>query len=178
MLKRNAVLGNLLRGIVATLLLGAVVPMSHAVVIYKWIGTCSLGCTGSATAVLRLQDSYAPGTELTNSDFSSFSYASSSGSFSIPGDESFVGWDFDGFRGPLPLLSGTATVFSDFADDDTSHETNVSGGWRTEFVPQGIIEDRGQTHSWSLVVASEPATLALFCFGLVGLVRRHKRDAI
>ena len=52
-----------------------------AEVVYDFSATCTDGCTGTATGVLVLENSYVPGTPVESADFVSFTYSSSSGSF-------------------------------------------------------------------------------------------------
>ena len=42
-----------------------VAPAAGATIIYDWSGRCTVGCNGTATASLYLDDSYVPGTALT-----------------------------------------------------------------------------------------------------------------
>ncbi|MEM6637815.1 MAG: hypothetical protein AAF667_18210 [Pseudomonadota bacterium] len=94
---------------------------AHSAVIYEWSGLCTDGCTGFASAVLTLEDTYTPGTALALADFSSFFYSSSSGAFDVPGDAVFVS-----LTGTLPMetgnlsdvvvdFTGVGSVFSSFS---------------------------------------------------------------
>jgi hypothetical protein len=74
-----------------------------------------LGCTGIATGVLTLADTYTPGTALSLADVISWQYNSSTDSFSVPGDSTF-----SGVSGSLP--NGTSSGISaslDFFDAGT-----------------------------------------------------------
>ena len=101
---RDMAMNKKLLGLFAGLVLVLNAGTATALVIYDWSGTCTDNCTGTATAVLTLQDSYIPGTVLAEADFVSFSYSSSSGSYDIPGDADFL--QLIGSTGALPVLSG------------------------------------------------------------------------
>jgi hypothetical protein len=86
---------------------------ANAEVVYNFEGTCVGGCTGTATGVLTLEDTYTPGTPLQNADFISFSYQSTSGSFTID-DTTFLEFQLIAGqidRGILPAISGPALSY-------------------------------------------------------------------
>ncbi len=92
----------------------AYAPNAGAAVIYDYVGTCTVGCTGQASGVLTLKDSYTPGDLLTNADFEAFTYISSStiaddarfpdDTFNLPGDDTF--FRFGAAASQLPAVSG------------------------------------------------------------------------
>jgi hypothetical protein len=129
-------------------------------VVYQFGGVCGQGCTGYVTGELRLTDDYTPGTNLTQSNFISFSYQSSSGS---------VAFDAAGLRlleggGILPTLSRPSIewVGLDAVGNDTGFTAcHVAGvpnnsfcptntSWQMLWVPVGIV-DSGSLHTWTLI---------------------------
>lgn len=131
----------------------------NADVVYDFEAQCSNGCTGTATGVLTLRDSYVPGSQVTSADFISLSYTSSSGSFSFDsGSLNRMN------RGILPVVSGPSIewVEVDAIGSGTSlHGCAVAGTpdtyfcpsdefWSVEWVPIGISRDYGPTHTWTL----------------------------
>jgi hypothetical protein len=64
-----------------------VLPFSMAAradVIFDFSGTCAVDCSGTATGVVDLSNSYVFGSNITSADFVSLSYASSDFNFTIP----------------------------------------------------------------------------------------------
>lgn len=164
--------------LLAGLFVGIQTPSAGAAVIYDFVGTCTSGCVGQAEAVLTLADTYTPGTELQNADFVSLSYMSSSGSYTIPGDGTFL---FFGSTGVSPILPASppedqADVFIDFDLDGTLFATDV-GLWDSAFIPGLGIDDDGTEYSWTLRpgdAVPEPA-IALLLLVSVGLLVGHRR---
>ena len=164
-------------GSVVGLALIAAAGTAHAVVIYDWEGRCTALCAGDAVAVLTLNDSYIPGTPLTDSDFISFSYASSIGTYDIPGSGTL-----SSIRGTLPVTAGglpTVDFLLDINGPNTFFLSSTSGVWESNF-PLSSRQDFGPTQGWFLRPAPvpEPGTLGLMGFGLAGLAfvgRRHRR---
>ena len=159
----------------AIVALGITAPKAEAAVIYDWTGPCESGCTGQATAVLTLADSYVPGTFLEDADFISFSYSSSSGAYDIPADAAFVAF----FAiGPLPAVSGEAEIGLDFAGGGTGFFSDpLLTSWVSEFAPAGISES-GTSHLWTLRQPPElsaPGPLSLLALGLAGLALAGRR---
>ena len=169
----KSVLGGLAAAVLA---MGLAAPSAKAAVIYDFTGTCGFGCTGQATAVLELADSYTPGEVLRNSDFLSFSYSSSTDLFSIPADAFFTGF-FGAAR--LPVVSGTAS-FGLNAGFGTA--VNTGSGWSAFFSPSDIDEG-GSAYTWTLRQPTQlaaPGPLSLLALGLAGLAlagRRRKHRA-
>jgi len=159
-----------------------------ASVIYDFEGICSEGCTGIATGILTLADTYTPGTQVADSDFISFSYSSSSGSFEIPSDlalnrihnsvlptasETSVAWvEIDA------ILSGTGLNACGI-DTLTDYQCPSDWAWSAEWVPGGITRDLGLSYTWTLQAVPVPAAVWLFGSGLIGLIglARRKADA-
>ena len=159
----------------AVLTMGLAAPKAHAVVIYDWTGICDgLSCTGQATAVLTLVDTYVPGTRASTADFISFSYRSSSGAYDIPSDRPlrFI-------FGPavLPTVSGRALISLDFLGFQTEFVNATGNNWLTQFIDTGIAIDRGPSSEWVLrpTVLSAPGPLSLLVLGLAGLALAGRR---
>ena len=191
---------------VATIVLApfAGITNVHALVIYDFTGICATGCTGQATGVLTLKDSYTPGTPLTFGDLMSWNYTSSSGSFNIPGDanlnqsrdgEFFIVGDPNlGFDGPLPASGAPATGVPLFIDifgsgnyivtKETSQDPNRL--WDVQLAAKSI-SDTGASYQWALRPPSGPVSpvplpapvllLLVALFGM-GAFRWWKRPAV
>jgi hypothetical protein len=144
---------------------------ASADVVYNFEGDCDGGCTGTATGVLTLEDTYTPGTPLQDADFISFSYQSTSGSFTID-DTTFFEFQLiagEPNRGILPAISGPALSYIglDGIGSGTSlqacpldglpanpcnNEGNSSNRWSVEWGPAGISQDYGTPHTWTLQI--------------------------
>lgn len=159
----------------AVLAMGLAAPKAEAVVVYDWVGTCTSFCSGEATAVLTLADSYTPGTEVMDSEFISFSYRSNTLAYDIPADAAFALFD-----GPaiLPAVSGTTNIDIIFAGFDRMFGA-FDGFWDSrfvDFVPDDI--DFGREHLWTLrqpTALSAPGPLPLLALGLVGLALAERQ---
>lgn len=151
--------------LLALLVTGLASPDANAVILYQWEGPCGNGCTGTASGTLTLQDTYTPGSVLTDADFISFSYTSSSGSYSIPADAALSGI---AGGGSLPAVSGLVDtdIAMDWERANTVHVTMPGGGWASTFDSPSII-DGGDSYVWTL---PEPATTVLLAIGVVGLL--------
>ena len=164
----------------AIVALGLTAPKAEAVVIYDWTSTCTDGCTGQASAVLTLADSYTPGTEVTDADFISFSYRSTSGAYDIPADAallSLVSFEL----ASLPAVSGAGDIRMQFAVIRTVFFARRSS-WDTFFAPNGVMRDSGGANTWTLRQPTElsaPGPLSLLALGFAGLAlagRRRKQS--
>lgn len=148
--------------------LGAV--KANASIIYNWTGECTGRCTGFATGVLELVDTYTPGTAVNTGEVISWSYASSSGSYTIPGDLALGFWS-----GALPVFSGPSlthvnTIFGGVAvfNNFTDGVWNTGGGSILPSVDFGI------SGSWSLhTEVPEPDTLTCLILTLLLLTHIH-----
>ena len=158
----------------ALLALGLAAPKAHAVVIYDWVGTCTSGCTGQATAVLTLSDSVTPGSRLDQDDFVSFSYSSSSGSYDIPADAALIG-----LLGAVSRVGGMGTFVISFSFPAPTFSTGdffAGSSWDSGSAPDGV-DDMGDTFFWTLRASelSAPGPLSLLALGLAGLALAGRR---
>lgn len=161
----------------------------NAAVVYNFEGICISGCSGVSTGVLTLTDSYTPETQVTDADFISFSYSSSSGSFNIPADLALNRFNM----GVLPASSGPSIewVEIDAVLSNTSLHACGPAGAPAEFCPSdnywsalwrsaGVYDDKGLSHTWTLVDAGTvpiPAAVWLFGSGIIGLIGVARRKA-
>ena len=150
--------------------LGMAAPQAGAAVIYDWSGICDEGCTGQASAVLTLANTYVPGTQVMAGDFISFSYSSDSGSYSIPAD---AGLELIFGPAVLPVVSGSATIGFDFTDVGRLFQTQP-GGWTSLFASLNI-DHSGTGSEWVLRSLNAPGPLSLLALGLVGLALARQR---
>jgi PEP-CTERM motif len=143
---------------------------ARANVVFDFSGVCSVNCSGTATGVLTLADSYTFGTDITSADFISFDYSSSSRSFDITSaDGPFIdgGLNADGSvnsEGQLIIQSSAGLpLFESFP------------GEFAEFVaatmPSAETDDVGFTFTFTLVSGAvpEPSTWAMMLLGFAGL---------
>lgn len=145
---------------------------ASAAVVYDWSGTCSSLCTGTASAVLTLADSYTPGTALASADFVSLTFSSSAGTYTVPGSDTFTSF-WAGSQ--LPTATGSTYNFVDFLGGGTYFTTDISGTW--DYWSQGSRVSSGTDSNWTLSAVPLPASLPLLAFGFGGLgfMSRRKR---
>ena len=158
----------------AVLAMGLAAPKAEAVVIYDWVGTCTNVCSGEATAVLTLADSYVPGTEVMDDEFISFSYRSNTLSYDIPDDAGFVRF---GDAAILPGLSGTTNIDLVFVGIDRMFGA-FDGFWDSRFLDLVDDIDFGRVHLWTLRLPTElsaPGPFSLLVIGLAGLALAGRR---
>jgi hypothetical protein len=160
---------------------------ARALVIYDFTGECSTGCTGSASGTLVLADTFS-GTP-SDVDFVSFSFTSSNGTYTVPGDAVFL--EFTPGGGALPTASGAADIFIDWTEGQSYFRTaisffsdftsgNVSASWASRLNSDAIIE-AGRTYTWTRRVESarvpEPSTAALLLGALTAMWIMRRRRA-
>lgn len=168
-------------------LLGCPIAANSAM-IYVFEGECSAGCTGIATGTLTLADTFSD--TPTSADFLSFSFSSSNGSYTIPGDGDFLEI-YGPSTGAFPVAVGAADVFLDWTGTRSYFVTAldpfdsflsgfVDATWASRLVDGAIIET-GLSYTWTRVddVAAVPIPGALWLFatallGLGGFFRRRK----
>jgi hypothetical protein len=142
---------------------------THANVVFDFSGACGIGCSGTATGVLTLADTYAFGSDITFANFLSFDYSSSNLSFDIISGEvaSFLGGlNADGSFNSSGLLNiGLTPGFPDF---------NAIPGQFTALLDDEK-GDRGAVFAFTLVGEAvpgpvpEPSTWAMILLGFAGL---------
>jgi hypothetical protein len=137
---------------------------ARANVAFDFSGVCLDGCSGTATGVLTLADSYTFGSNIKAADFISFDYSSSSLSFDITSAEAFGGGlNADGSfnsAGTLALqATGGLPVFA-----------TAPGIFEATIVDNGT-SDIGSSFTFTLVPGAvpEPSTWAMMLLGFAGL---------
>jgi hypothetical protein len=164
----------------ATRLLAALVllvcsPLAAAHAIYAWTGHCTIGCDGTAAAILRIHGPYEPGSDLIVSVgaetpvlIGGFLYQDSERTVELPGSRGtgtpgFMDWftqvgDFlPEIEGPGHLtLIGGAFVFWSFSD----------GSWRTGHDGANAFIASGTAANFTRLHVPEPTSLGLLALGI------------
>ncbi|MCG8353973.1 MAG: PEP-CTERM sorting domain-containing protein [Kiloniellales bacterium] len=163
----------------AALLFVAALPLTlfekpaHATFIYDWTGTCTFGCTGTASAVLTLAPSYTPGTTVSLADFVSFTFDATGPAVSIAAPPLPV--PSGSFVGDLPLGTGFALSSFTATDNLTWAFTSLADGSWQALTPSAGATGTGGTFALRAAAVPEPGTLTLFTFALGALVFLRKR---
>ena len=151
-------------------------PMAaNADFIFDWEGQCTIGCVGTATAVITLTDAYVPGSVVGQTDgalFVSLDYSSSSFSFSISNAELDTTFFLFGIDPDLVGLSQIATDNS-LGTDGFPFMNWLSDEWRAGLILESI--DFGDSVTMTLRDVPEPGTLVLFGLGLAGIAARRRK---
>jgi hypothetical protein len=149
---------------------------ARADVVFDFSGDCDRGCTGTATGVLTLADSYTFGADITDADFISFQYSSSQLKFDITraGPTFGGGLNADGSlnaAGVLVISNGTFPFFE-------------TGGGSFLVPLTRSTSDAGSNVTFTLVrgTVPEPSTWAMMLLGFAGLgfagYRKMKQAAL
>jgi len=130
--------------------------------IYSWSGVCS-DCTGTVTGTLTLSPTYTLGSEITTSNFVSFSYSGSN----LLSPFTILDSEVVSIAGLLPLtLPGAAnlTILANISSVSVPFETVSNGFW---CAGSDCLGDMGGNSTYSAAVSSipEPGSIALFCCG-------------
>ena len=150
---------------------------THANVVFDFSGACGIGCSGTATGVLTLADTYAFGSDITFANFLSFDYSSSNLSFDIISGEvaSFLGGlNADGSLNSAGILDIELTP--GFPDFDA-----IPG--RFTALLNDETGDRGSMYKFTLVSGAVPgpvpetATWTMMVLGFAGLGYAGYRQA-
>jgi PEP-CTERM motif len=173
----SRVSGALAAFVLSTVLFNA--SAAHANIVFDFSGECASGCTGTATGVLTLADSYTFGANLTVPDFISFTYTSSDRDFTITQSNLVLpGWDGRPLFGGLNA-NGSLNAIGIFNIIPTStfplFEVDADGFKAFKNI-RG--KDKGSTFSFRREITTtspgggavpEPSTWAMMLLGFAGL---------
>lgn len=127
-------------------------PDASAAILYNWSGTCTWGCDYGSTSTATLELNESEDSEkgiLSGTDFLSFSYTSSRGSFTLANSDPIA--IFSG-RLPAPGSSGAGALnivgFSGGLEY-TFQRTSANGSWSTYHTAGGFRYEQGYNGSWS-----------------------------
>jgi PEP-CTERM motif len=135
---------------------------ARADIVFDFSGVCDSGCTGTATGVLTLAESYTFGSDLTLASFVSFHYSSSDISFDVP---KAAGLLFSGGLNANGSIVGTDLAIVG------EHEFGVFPGGEFVVDVTDTGGDKGSTSDFTLVSGGvpEPTTWAMMLLGFAGL---------
>jgi PEP-CTERM motif len=163
----HAYLRAAVAGAAAALLMAA---PARADIVFDFSGTCFFTCTGTATGVLTLEDSYVFEDVLTNADFISFTYSSSSRSYELTSAASIVNAGTTGGISAVGSLVGKEMIIEGSAGAVPFFD------WTTiDFFSGGVgpaLEDAIESFKFTRLTgaaAPEPSTWAMMLLGLAGL---------
>jgi hypothetical protein len=155
---------------------------ARADIVFLFSGTCLATCVGTATGVLTLTNSYVFETPLTNADFISFTYSSSSRSYELTSATSIVN----------PGRAGGITKDGSLVDVELVIEGSAGAVPFFKWIPIAFLsggvgpafEDGIEPFKFTRVTGAvpEPSTWAMMLLGFAGLgyagYRRAKGAAV
>lgn len=141
--------------------------------IFDLSGTCGVGsgCTGAATGVLTLADSYVFGTAMTTADFISFTYSSSSRNYALSGGDPGINVN----AGTAGGINADGSLFGGEWSAGSSTVRAVFDWLPSEFLSANdagpALSDTLGPFKFTPVAGSvpEPATWAMMMLGYAGL---------
>ncbi len=153
---------------------------ARADVLFDFSGTCVFNCSGTATGVLDLTNTYVSGSDITAADFVSFSYTSSALNFTIPAADTptlMGGLNANGSSNSSGLIAIMASGGPLFASAGGVFVANPGGsitdvGLSSTFTPEGSTVGNPTATPLPLglpLFATGPAAV-----GLLGWRRKRK----
>jgi len=144
----------------ATQIIPQTIPANE---VYSWSGVCTDCSMENVTGTLTLGGTYTLGSEITTSNFVSFSYSGSN----LLSPFTILDSEVVSIAGLLPLtLPGAAnlTILANISSVSVPFETVSNGFW---CAGSDCLGDMGGNSTYSAAVSSipEPGSIALFCCG-------------
>ena len=153
-------------GAMAALLLAAAAfqaAPARANIVFDFSGVCDSGCTGTATGILTLANSYLFGSDLTLASFVSLHYSSSDISFDVPSPNDLLAVS-GGLNADGSIVGVNLGIIGE-------HEFGVFPGGKFLVDVTDTGGDTGSTSHFTLVSGAipEPSTWAMMLLGFAGL---------
>jgi hypothetical protein len=139
------------------------ISAARANVVFDWEGACTVGCSGTAKAVLTLTDAYVFGDPVTSTSFVSLAYTSSDITVDFPPPLLFTGGlNADGPITSLVFIIRGTSGSPQFNLDDT-------GTWELATAVAADAGVRGFFFPSTGSAIPEPSTWAMMLLGFAGL---------